>query len=239
MRRVYIETLNEQKHSYTIFRKNREFNHLKNVLRVAPNDVLEGFNLKGLVSKIIVESVEKDKITLKALDFVKVHSNNSRINLAVSIVKPKYFNFILKSAVQIGIKNILPFVSEYSYIKNFSTEKLIKWNNVIVEGAKQSGNNRFDFIKKIYNLEEIANVSSNNKYFFDLYGETVYNIKSYMNPADDVYLVIGAEAGFSDNEREFLKDSGFKSIKMNFNILRTEVATVAMLSILKYLTGEA
>ena len=239
MRRVYIETLNEKEHSYVIFRKNREFNHLKNVLRVASNDVLEGFNLKGLVSKIIVESVEKDKITLKALEFVEVHSNNSRINLAVSIVKPKYFNFILKSAVQIGIKNILPFVSEYSYIKNFSTEKLDKWNNVIVEGAKQSGNNRFDFIKKIYNLEEIANVSSNNKYFFDLYGETVYNIKSYMKPVDDVYLVIGAEAGFSDNEREFLKDSGFKSIKMNFNILRTEVATVAMLSILKYLTGEA
>ncbi len=240
MRRVYMENLDKRKEVYIIDRNHREFNHIKNVLRIKRDDVLEGFNGNGLIAEMIVENVGKNKIFLKAMNFVLKKRRDSRISIAVSVVKPKYFNLLLKSVVQIGVKKIYPFISEYSYINNVNSEKIEKWNELIIEGAKQSGNNSLTFIEKLYNFNDIKQIDSMLKFFFHHSGESIYSVVENLDfKAKDLFIVVGPEGGFSEDEVFQMKSCGFSGISLNFNTMRTETAVISILTLMKFLLGEA
>ncbi len=241
MRRIYISNLNENSKNIIIKKGDREFHHLKNVLRAAAGDVFEGFNGNGIVAQMKIIKVENNTLYLESVSVHKdSHAKQSNINLAVAVVKRKYFNFILKTAVQMGVKNIYPFICEYSYTKKIAPEIIDKWNTVIIEAAKQSGNNHLTFIKKIYTFKDILDSDIRNICYFDKNGESIYNnkIKSFKKN-EDILLIIGPEGGLSKQEKKYLKDKGANCYGLNFNVLRTEIAVVSILSLIKYIAGEA
>ena len=239
MRRVFLNNLDKNIEYYEVDYKNREFHHLRNVLRCKVNDVFEVFNGKGLTGVGIVEDIAKSKIAFKVYDFKFFPENESKINIAVGIIKPQNFNLILSAMVQIGVNKIYPFTSEYSYIKNFPENKVEKWNNILIDAAKQSGNNYLTFIDKIYTIYEVLSFDYPCRILFNSKGgDSFHSVRNSICTEEKVLVCIGPEGGFSDLELDKFRKNGFYNIKLKSNILRTETGALAIVSILKFIIGE-
>jgi 16S rRNA (uracil1498-N3)-methyltransferase len=51
---------------------------------------------------------------------------------------------------------------------------------------------------------------------------------------ENIWVFVGSEGGFSDQEVEFFKENGLKSSSLGDQVLRVETACLALVSILKY-----
>ena len=66
----------------------------------------------------------------------------------------------------------------------------------------------------------------------------IKDIQDSVVKAKEILLLIGPEGGFSKFELNLLEENFFTIVKLNSNILRSEVATITALSIIKFLAGE-
>lgn len=53
-----------------------------------------------------------------------------------------------------------------------------------------------------------------------------------------IYVMVGPEGGFTEEEVELAKGRGFVPVKLGQRILRTETAAIALLGILQYELGD-
>jgi len=229
---TYIPELDRGSEKYEI--SGEEFHHLKNVLRIKREEKLTGFNGKDLYAELKIEKIEKNKIVVKAKNFHEFKKDYS-ISVAIPFIKHKNFNFTLKSIQQLGVKKIFPYISERSVTKRVEKEKIEKWNKILIESAKQSRNYYIPFIENIYTIENLLE-EKDFKYKFVFYEKGENRIKTVEK--GDILMITGPEGGFSEREIEILKNNGFVDIKLKGNILRSEIATITTLSILKFLIGE-
>jgi len=240
LRRIFLPNLKNSQILYVIDESSSEFHHIKNVLRGTQGDIFEVFNGKTLTARGEIKDISKRSITIECSLFNEVEGSNFKTDIAVSIIKPENFTTILNSAVQLGINNIYPFVSEYSYLKNFSIDKIDKWNRTIIEASKQSRNNFIHFIEKIYTFNDILSLD----YLFKIYfnskdGVSIYQLSTTNNDKTlQKLIVVGPEGGFSDNEINLFNTHNFTPIKLSTNTMRTEVASIVTISIIKYISGE-
>jgi 16S rRNA (uracil1498-N3)-methyltransferase len=54
----------------------------------------------------------------------------------------------------------------------------------------------------------------------------------------EIYIMIGPEGGFSEEEVKLAKKNGFIPIKLGQRILRTETAAITIIGILQYELGD-
>ncbi len=233
MKNIFIPQLKEEKKIYEI--KDDEFHHLKNVCRVKINEKVCGFNENCLICELSIEDILKSKIILKAERFFH-KEYNYKVHIGIPLIKFKNFSFILKSIQQLGIKKIYPFISKFSVIDKVDNKKIDRWNKILIESSKQSGNFYLPFINRIYKLEELTNFHG-EKFVFYENSENFVN-RNLFKENDESLILIGPEGGFSEDEVSFLKESGFIDLKLKTNILRTEVAVITILSIIKFLKKE-
>jgi 16S rRNA (uracil1498-N3)-methyltransferase len=66
------------------------------------------------------------------------------------------------------------------------------------------------------------------------------NLKSVLRRplTQKIYVVVGPEGGFTQEEVEWAKKKGFIPVKLGHRILRTETAAITMVGILQYEWGD-
>ena len=229
MRNIFVKTLNENENIYRI--EGEEFHHLKNVLRVKIGEKVCGFNMLGLSAELIIKEVKKNFLVAEATKFFKKEFKYN-ISIGIPLIKSKNFNFILKSIQQLGVCKIYPFVSKYSMRLN----KIDKWNKILIESAKQSGNFYIPKIDKIYMLEDFSSFEGKKIVFYEKSDRFLDD--KVIDGQERLLFLVGPEGGFAKEEIDFLKNNNFIDLKLKTNILRSEIAVITILSILKFLMGE-
>ncbi len=231
MPNCFIPDLTNEKDVYEI--TDEEFHYLKNVLRIKGDEKIIGFNGIDFIAEFEVKKILKKSIILR-LKKIEKFKKNYLISLAIPVIKHKNFNFILKSIQQLGVKKIFPFISQNSVINKIDKRKIEKWNKILIESAKQSNNFYIPWIEKVYNLDEIVNLGFPQKILlFEKGKNELKNINK-----TETLVIIGPEGSFTEEEINILKNNGFSDIKLKTNILRSEISTLTVLSILKFLVGE-
>jgi 16S rRNA (uracil1498-N3)-methyltransferase len=64
--------------------------------------------------------------------------------------------------------------------------------------------------------------------------EPIKNVLRQHNKTKQIVVLIGPEGGFSMNEAELAQEKGFHPVSLGPNVLRTETAAVAVLSMIVY-----
>jgi 16S rRNA (uracil1498-N3)-methyltransferase len=64
------------------------------------------------------------------------------------------------------------------------------------------------------------------------------NLHVITKPRGNIYLLIGAEGGLTDEEIALAKTYGFQSVQLGPRILRTETAALAAISAMQTLWGD-
>ena len=213
------------------------FHYLANVMRVSINDSITFLNgIDGDFSANII-SINKKYIIAKITG--KIKNLQSRKFLGLIFTPIQKIDILLKGATELGATNFLPVITEYT---NKSNLKLNKLEGNIIEAIEQCERNDFPKIEKIQKLEDILNKLNNDNsiIFFCEERTAVNNPINVFNDYKDkiknknIYALVGPEGGFSAKEKDLI--NSFKntiSINLGDTILRSETATISILSILK------
>lgn len=217
--------------------KDGEFIHLKNVLRLGVGDeVIVSLNTD-------IEYVcEIEKMT-KTSAVCKINGENKclrnplkNIVLFQAVAKKPKFEFIVQKATEIGISEIVPFMSEYCIAK-VTENKAERLYEIALNACKQCERT---IIPKISPATDVVGVIERFKEFDIVLfanertdvGEKLKSLSKQKNIA----IIVGSEGGFSQKEKEKFVEAGAVSVSLGKRILRCETASVAMMSLVSILS---
>lgn len=238
MQRYFITS--EEKNTELI--TGEKYHHIVNVMRAKINDEIE-LSYDGVIylSKII----EINNASLK-YSVIDQYYFDSEFMFNVTILQgyPKgdKIDDIIKHSTELGVNKIIPALMERSIVKldeNKRQNRKERLQKIALEASMQSKRNVVPIIGDIVGLNKIDYSEYNIKIL--AYEEEAKNennnfttiIKS-LKKNDNVIIAIGPEGGFSNNEVDYLKSKGFVACSLGKRILRTETASLYVLSAIGY-----
>ena len=216
-----------------------EFEHAKNVLRIGVGDEVILLDNSGKEYTAVVAQVEKKQMLLNIVrEEVGAREASADVCLLFGYLKNADKNeFIVQKAVELGVKRIGVFSSEYSSAY-MNANKLERLNKVSREAAKQCLRSvapevvYFDDLKKAL---DSANGYENKLFACEFATESKIDIEKL---SGSTAMVIGSEGGFSRAEEELAANLGYASVTLGKRILRAETAAVALTSVVMFALGE-
>ena len=209
--------------------------YLVNVMRAKRGGNVNFFNKNGeWLSEIVF--LEKDRVEVKFLSKIKENTNTHNVELAICLVKKNAMEIILQKATELGIKKIIPIISERTEVKEINFERATK---IVIEATEQSNQLEPPEISEILKLKDFLNINTNNKIFFaDINSD--YNLeKKDFKEGESVTVLVGPEGDFSPIERELiLNGSTTVAFSLSKNILRTDTAVISAISLVNFITNQ-
>lgn len=242
MSTFYIK--NEQMDEDKITIQNDDFNHIKNVLRYKIDDEIDVCDENGIRYKTKIEKFEDGSVILKITE-VSNDSTECNINITLfqGLPKSDKMDLIVQKCTELGVKEIVPFISERVIVKlNEKNEekKIERWQKIAKEAAKQSGRQIIPNIGNTINLKNIIeNLSKYDIVIMPYECEKEHMIKNVLRKIDNnvknIAIIIGPEGGFSEKDVEILeKCEKLKKVSLGSRILRTETAGFITLAMVIY-----
>ncbi len=216
-----------------------EFEHAKNVLRLGAGDEVVLLDNSGNEYTAVIASVEKKRMLLNVVRAeVGTREALTDVCLLFGYLKNADKNeFIVQKAVELGVKEIGVFSSEYSSAY-MNANKLDRLNKVAKEAAKQC-----------------LRATAPTVVYYDKFETALLSAKDYQNKIfacefateskrdleklrGSTAIVIGSEGGFSRAEEARANELGYASVTLGKRILRAETAAVALTSVVMFALGE-
>lgn len=224
----------------------RGSHHVAHVLRAKSGDALTLFNGKGGEFQAVILQINKKNVTVKIENFIAREAESPlNIYLAQGISRGEKMDFIVQKAVELGVKKIIPLITERSNVRFDSAreaKRLMHWQSIIVSACEQSGRNFLPEIFVPMRLSEWVSTEFSKlkaEVFFVLspHAHNTFSIKNIEKKAS-IVLLIGPEGGLSTQEINAATQHGFISIYLGPRILRTETAPIAAISALQFSFGD-
>ncbi len=213
-----------------------EFAHMAKVLRykvgykalVCAND--------GIERLCTIKQIDKDKAIL-TVDEQRVQDKKSvHVTLFAGLLKNNKLDFAIQKAVELGIDEVRPFLSDNTAETKFSVDRA---NKIALEAAKQCGSAYLTEVKDLCDFDEIVESFCNfDRVLFAYEYEKKNRIKDCDLQGKNIALVVGAEGGFSENEAQKAKDNGAQIVTLGKRILRAETASIVSSALLLDALGE-
>lgn len=215
--------------------------HISHVLRMRIGDAIKLINDSGdeYQSKII--EISKKSAQIEIGESIQITNESPLIiNLCLAVARGQHMDFSIQKAVELGVKNIIPVISEFSNVKiqdDRVSNKLAHWQNIIISATEQCGRSYLTQIQKPVPLAEWLSVEA-SKIRLILHPESQQSMPNINLSDDELTLMIGPEGGFSDAEVEHAQENGCEPISLGPRILRTETAVVCAVSNAQQLWGD-
>ncbi|HIP42837.1 MAG TPA: RsmE family RNA methyltransferase [Aquifex aeolicus] len=179
-----------------------------------------------------VEKEEKSRIFCKIVGQLETKEPHKDITLYQCItVELKTMDTIVRQITELGVKRLVPIISERSFRKKDAIKrKFEKWKKIAVEAMKQAKRPIHLHVSEPMELEELEPIHEENIVLDNFYkGIKVKNVNL---TAENFGVVVGPEGGFSEREGRILREKGFKSVILEPYTLKSETAAVSIVSIL-------
>ncbi len=220
-----------------------EAHHALDVLRMKAGDRATVFNGRGAEATVEFAAVNQGRVTLKKLTAGKSAPLACEITLGQAIPKGKNMELIVEKATELGAAAIVPLLSERTVVRCDEDEALSKrdkWQRVVIEAAKQCGQNWLPSVAKPQSPKDFFQSAEK----FDLMliaslqadSRPLKRILAELGSAKlaRVLILVGPEGDFTPAEVALAKSAGCRPITLGPIILRTETAAIYCLSVLSH-----
>ncbi len=204
-----------------------EYHHLVNVHRARKGDNFFLITREGKTyrAKIIVIDKKKRMVLARLNGMLENNDTSERsgVIVAFALFSENRLRYLIEKATEIGVEGFLPFVAERSKRKIFEIKE--GWYKVVKQAVKQSKRNSFPEIMEVLSFDEAVEKASQmgEIYVFDVSGEKI----DVIEPDNKVsFAFIGPEGGFTEREKEILKNKARGIYSLGQNVLRTETAAI-------------
>ena len=216
-----------------------EAHHVRKVYRKQPGEMIELTNGQGLWARGEVETADPRRLACIIREIREMPAPSARnITVALATIRPNRMDWAVEKLSELGVGAIQPLLTEFTSIKTFKTAHLEK---IAVSAIKQS---RQFYLPRLLTpltftawLQKISAVDGSQRFLAHLQDDAV-TFRTHP-PAGDrpLTIAIGPEGGFSEEEIEQARATGFRFLKLNDAILRTETAAVSAISQAKLYLG--
>lgn len=211
----------------------KEHSHyVANVMRLKLGSRINFFNKNGEWESEVT-FIQKDKVEVKFIKKIKQADNASKLELAICLVKKTPMETILQKSTELGVKKIIPIVSERTEVKDLNYERARK---IVIEATEQSNQLNPPEISEVKKLKDfLKNLDSSTKLLFaDVNSQTILKNDKFKK-GEALSILIGPEGDFSPAERELiLKVPDVKSFTISKNILRSDTAVITAISLVNF-----
>ncbi|KUK14161.1 MAG: rRNA (uracil1498-N3)-methyltransferase [bacterium] len=220
--------------------RGEEAYHLSVVLRLKEGDMVELLTSEGIWIGQIVE-VLKGEVKVSLLERKKVEALPFDVLLFQGVTKGKRIDWLVQKAAELGCKAFYPMVTRYTVVSEVGDEKLKRWRKISQEASKQCGRPDVMEVMEPISFEEAITLSQQIeglKVAPCLRGSPIPLREVLLKERKNkVLFFIGPEGGFSPEEVASLISSGFKTVTLGPYILKSETASLMVLSTLLALWG--
>lgn len=221
--------------------------YVTQVLRLKEGDPVVLFDGRGYEYETRIDSLGPERVILDIVTRERVPIPEREITLAQSLPKGAKMDFIVQKSTELGVSRIIPFTSARSIPRikeNKGDTKVLRWRRIAVEASRQCRRTTVPEVGEIMSFNDmLACPAPGARGIIFWEGERKRGIKEILRDnateaTADFFLIVGPEGGFSDEEVLKAKDRGFITASLGRQILRTETAPLAILSVIRYEQGE-
>lgn len=201
-----------------------EARHLVKVRRLGIGDGVEVFDGRGNATAARVVEVGRDRVALQSVgaplsDRLAV----CPITLATAVPKGERFDWLVEQATEIGVRRLVPLLTERSVVDPRSG-KLDRQRRRVIEASKQCGRNTLMDIDEPTPWPDFLSMAEPTlRALAHPAGATTSNW-AVPKPGTSIALAIGPEGGFTESEVRSATDAGWHAINLGPTILRIETA---------------
>lgn len=222
-----------------------EVRHIRKVLRLKRGDEIVVFNGSGKEygGTIVEEGPSSVVITIQNIFSSKTESQ-LEITLAQSLLKGDKMDYLIQKATELGVKEIIPFFSSRSVPlleKSRRLKRYHRWERIAVEASKQCGRGVVLKIEPLQDYSEILRTASPDSLRLILWEREGVRLKEALERSKEktkIFFIIGPEGGLSEEEVDQAKRNEFTPVTLGRRILRSETASLCLVSILQYEWGD-
>ncbi|MGD8847254.1 MAG: 16S rRNA (uracil(1498)-N(3))-methyltransferase [Desulfobacteraceae bacterium] len=243
MRRFYIPA-NRMGKEETIITGN-DAHHLRDVLRLQPDDRVVVFDGAGGEYQAQVVSVERKQIRVAMLEKLRTDTDSAlQLTIAQGYLKDKKMDGLVRQLSEVGVSRWIPFSSRRS-IPTPDPKRMMgrsrRWHKISLESLKQCGRSRAMSIDPVVSFGDAVKLAADYDLKIIFWEES----KSKSMPIGiqpshpaSVFVMIGPEGGFEAHEISHAQESGFKTVGLGPRILRAETAALAAAVMMQHTLGD-
>jgi len=190
--------------------------HHANVVRVRDGEEVEVVNGRGagFVARYSADGVQITGLAPNREARVALH-------LAMAIINLDKFDLVLQKATELGVRSIIPLVTERVEVRAERYRgKADRWKKIVFEAVKQSGRSVIPLVEEPAELAAVMQ-RLGPKIVFDADTEA-----TAWEPAQNATLFIGPEGGWSEDELRLARESGSAFARLGVRRLRAETAAI-------------
>lgn len=178
-------------------------------------------------------------VVAKKIASIDNDSKSLNVTITQSLVKEQKMDYILQKGTELGVKEFIPLITTRSVVKIDKKEdkKINRWNLIVKEASEQSKRLDVPLVNRPYNIKELSLLKYDYKILCTVneLSKSIKTVLSNIQESDRILIVVGPEGGFTKEEEECLINNGFISVSLGSRVLRTETASLFVLSIINYI----
>ena len=236
MPHFFITTSDIKQDIITISDK-ENFHHIAKVLRAKIGETLLLVDENQTQYKVEIKTINSKEITTKVVETSKSkHSLNLELYLAQSVLKTDAQNFVIQKATELGVKGIIPVISDNCVVKeSVIHDKINKWQKIANEAVKQCERTDLPQILPPARLKDIINSQNYQIKIACVERSDTQTLKACLRNTNvpqsaKIIVIIGPEGGFSTKEIDMLEHADLHKVSLGNLILRAETAVISALS---------
>lgn len=201
---------------------NRIVHQVSRVLRMNAGDPLVLFGGDGYERIGHIVGISSKDIQVTVTEVKEKNRLLQPVTLCCAILKRSNFELVVQKATEVGVKEIVPLLTQYVVKTGLSIERL---NKIAIEAAEQSGRTTIPVIHDPASLSEAFDTSiklDNQVIFFDGTGEELSRELS----TGEYSIYIGPEGGWSTEEVGLAQEKGATIASLGSLTLRAETAAI-------------
>lgn len=218
--------------------------HITQVLRVKKGEKLNICNVDNGTDYLAeIEEINKQEVLCNIIEQIE-NSSESKVQITIfqGLPKADKMEYIIQKNTELGVKKFTPVIMKRCVVKlepKDINKKIQRWQKIAEAAAKQSGRNIIPIVEKPITVEELSKKvnefdvlilayenEKNNTLKAELKNINIKNLK--------IGVIIGPEGGLDINEVNILVESGAKAVSLGKRILRTETASIMIISNIIY-----
>lgn len=218
--------------------------HLAGVLRVAPGGLVTLFDGLGQEGQARVTQADRQQVCVEVTQIDHINRESpAEICVVQSLCTGDKMDWVVQKSTELGAKRVVPLAASRSVLKlepKRAEKRLEHWQAIAESAAAQSGRTVVPAISPVSRLADFLadwkiKGAEQTGLILDPFAATKLSNVELKGP---ITLLIGPEAGWTDEEEALAKDAGFIGVQSGPRILRTETAAAAVLAAIAVRIGE-
>ena len=219
-----------------------EAHHLSRVVRLGVGDRVAVCDGQGRAWEAVVQALGAGEAKLKLVKELSPWGESPLgLTLGIGLAKSDVLDEVIRQATEMGVRQILPFVSERS--ERLTPERALRrrfrWQRLARESLKSCQRSHLPGIELPQEFAAVLIAPEEVKLLF-WEEERGGGLRSCLAPSrsDRVRVLIGPEGGFTPGEVAQAQAAGFLVVSLGPRRLKVETAVMAALTLVQYAWGD-